>query len=57
MNDLLNAYDYPENPENHEIMAEWIDALGTSHFIDVKEVGFFPNTIKNITVNVPPSGN
>lgn len=57
MNDLLNAHDYPENPENHEIMAEWIDALGTSHFIDVKEVGFFPNTIKNITVNVPPSGN
>lgn len=57
MNDLLNAYDYPENPEPHYVVAEWVDTQGVSHVIDEKEVSFLCNKIKNITVNVPPSGN
>ena len=57
MNDLLNAHDYPENSEPHYVVAEWVDAQGVSHVIDEKEVSFLCNKIKNITVNVPPSGN
>lgn len=56
MIDMWNAFIMSDYYETYYVMVEWIDPQNNSYPIENKEVSFFCNTIKNITVNVP-SGN